>query len=169
MEQIWMNGKREIRSRWKDLDDYKGLHVTRVGAMCFKDGKICLIRSGGGKKWVIPGGKPEKDESMEQALRRELDEEATLTVKNIKLLGATENFIKDNPKKNEGDHFFKLFFTADITELNPQTEDPDAGVTRERIFIRPEEFKDYIDWGPLSDAIKARIYQFLQASVADNH
>jgi len=153
MEQIWTHGKREIRSRWKDLDDYEGLHITRVGALCFKDGKICLIKSDGGKKWVIPGGKPEKGESMEQALKREIDEEATLDIENIRLMGATENFIKDNPKKNEGNHFFQLVFAADITELKPQTEDPDNGVIRERIFIKPEEFKDYIDWGPLSDAI----------------
>jgi len=159
MEQIWTHEGRQIRSVWKDIDNYDGLHVTRVGALCFHDGKMCLVRSKGGKKWVIPGGRPETGESMIEALEREVDEEASMQIENIRLLGAKENHVKNNPLTKEGDHFFQLIFAADITELKPQTEDPDAGVIRERIFIKPEEFKDYIDWGPLSDAIMVRISQ----------
>jgi len=162
----WTHKKRTIRSEWRDVEGYAGLHVTRVAVLCQKDGKVCLVRSAGGNKWVFPGGKPEKDETLENAARREVSEEASLKIKNLILVGATENFVKDNPK--EGDHFFHLFFYSDIEEVQEPTDDPDLGRSRERIFVNPEDLQEYNNWGEMNKEFKARIYQLSLASEEDN-
>lgn len=66
--------------------------MTRVGiravAILRKDNKILLIhRSGNGKEfWVLPGGGKEENESVEEAVVREVEEEASIKCKIIKPL-----------------------------------------------------------------------------------
>ncbi len=75
-------------------------HVV-VDTIVITNGKILLVKraahlSNGGK-WAIVGGFVDRDETCEQAARRELKEEAGLDAKSIKFIK-----INDNPdRKNE--------------------------------------------------------------------
>jgi len=52
-----------------------------------------------GKSWSLPGGHPEGNETVEDAFRREVDEEACATVINLVYLGAQE---VNNPENQAG-------------------------------------------------------------------
>lgn len=66
--------------------------MTRVGiravAVLVKDDKVLLIhRTRDGKEfWVFPGGGVEEDEKIEEAVVREVEEEASIKCKIVKLL-----------------------------------------------------------------------------------
>lgn len=58
--------------------------IKVVGAILVKNGLIFCVQRGPGKSlaynWEFPGGKIEKDETMHQALQRELIEELSIEV-----------------------------------------------------------------------------------------
>jgi len=74
-------------------------HVV-VDAIVVKDGKIFLIRRGphltNGGKWAIPGGFLDRDETLEQAVIRELKEETGLKARSVKLFKFTDNPARKN-------------------------------------------------------------------------
>lgn len=76
-------------------------HVV-VDAIVVKDNKILLIKRAphliNGNKWAIPGGFLDRDETLEQAVLRELKEETGLIGKVVKLFK-----IIDNPKRKNED------------------------------------------------------------------
>jgi|SRR5699024_7592791 len=58
--------------------------IPVVGAIIVKDGKILCAQRGPTKtlpgKWEFPGGKIEQDETLQEALKREIQEELTCTI-----------------------------------------------------------------------------------------
>jgi len=96
---------------------------THVGAYGFiiKDGKIALIKKArGGYKGLldIPGGGIEHTESPEDALKRELMEEAGVTVKNYQLLKATSRTFKwdVDEKLIEDLHHIGILYKVEVLE-----------------------------------------------------
>jgi ADP-ribose pyrophosphatase YjhB (NUDIX family) len=82
--------------------------VVTVGAIVERpDGKILLVRT---HKWRdrfgLPGGKVERGERLENALRRELLEETSLVVRNARLLLAQESI--DSPEFHRSAHMVLL-------------------------------------------------------------
>src|SRR5260221_8643205 len=70
---------------------------------------ICLTADGGlvligndGKRWGLPGGRPEKEESWVQTLHRELLEEACAKVVRARLLGFTRGRCVAGPEEGLG-------------------------------------------------------------------
>lgn len=62
-------------------DDLFARPVCTVGALIFREGKVLMIRTDKWSgKWGIPGGKVERGETAEDALRREVLEETALTL-----------------------------------------------------------------------------------------
>ncbi len=64
------------------------------GAKCLvqNDGKTLFVRlSYGHKGWTVPGGKVNKNESFEDAIRREVKEEVGIILNEIKLIGEYVN------------------------------------------------------------------------------
>ncbi len=61
--------------------------TTQVSAVCFTPDDQIVMISSDGKTWNIPGGHPENDESLDDALKREILEESCCEVIKHSLMG----------------------------------------------------------------------------------
>lgn len=127
--------------RWdssENVDKFQPYNM--VDAICFNDkGKILIQFEYG--KWRIPGGGPEVGESYSQTLVRELKQEISIDVSDIKLLGA---FSVDGP---DNKRFFQLGVFCKVKQMNERTIDPEDGTIDQIKFVSPEELNDFVDWG----------------------
>ncbi|MBE2181559.1 MAG: NUDIX domain-containing protein [Chthoniobacterales bacterium] len=100
--------------------------VATVGALIGRDGKLLMIRtrkwSG---KWGIPGGKIERGEAAEDALRREVLEETGLRLRDVRFVMAQD--CVDSEEFHRPAHFLLLNYTADAesgeVRLNEEAEE----------------------------------------------
>lgn len=77
-----------------DIIDAEGFR-TNVGIVLMRqDGDVFLGRRAGGKGWQFPQGGVRSDESLEQALYRELHEEIGLAREDVELLGRTARWLR---------------------------------------------------------------------------
>ncbi len=85
----------------------------RVAAIIVQDDSILLVRhvKDGQTYWLLPGGGVEFGESLEEALVRELQEEANLDIKVKDLVIANDSLPPDRHR-----HVLNLYFTAEIVD-----------------------------------------------------
>jgi 8-oxo-dGTP diphosphatase len=82
-----------------------------VGLLLWKDSKVALIKRAGvygTSTWAPPGGHVEFGESAIEAARRETTEEVGIEVKNLTILGFTEDF---TPEYNT--HYITIWVQGD--------------------------------------------------------
>ena len=138
----------------------KGLmHRTVFFFILNKQGRVFVNKRAESKEFydgyhsILFGGHVSKGQTYEDAVKREVQEEADLKIKNIKRVG----YIKVIPRDGSKIHYL-LRYTAFVDKINNQTEDPAVGEILERKFIDPKEICKYIDWGncefQLNKAIK---------------
>lgn len=76
-------------------------HVT-IDALIIQDGKVLMVKRAKhlneGGKWALVGGFVERDETIEQAVQREVMEEAGYEINQLKLF-----LIRDNPGRPHED------------------------------------------------------------------
>ncbi len=74
--------------------------MTDVVAGCiFKDNRFLLARRKFGKfkgKWEFPGGKRKSDETLQEALKREILEELFVEIEVLNKIGENSFYISDN-------------------------------------------------------------------------
>jgi 8-oxo-dGTP diphosphatase len=97
-----------------------------ICAVSIKDNKILLVKKQ--KIWILPGGKPEKEESDIQCLVREINKEELpgTKLKNIQFYQITEGLA---PHKKDVLQI-KVYFANIIGEINPSAEIKDAVWTK---------------------------------------
>lgn len=133
-----------------NLTDYNP--ITQVYGIIFNEkGEILVCREKPEDKWQIPGGHPEKGETSDQTLVRELKEEVDVTIKEVVPLGVQKVEFPDNPNKKEGDLFYQVRYIAILDKLLPQTPDPANGNTWERKFVPVSKITEYIKWGNVGE------------------
>lgn len=98
------------RLRWRLL------HPVMVGArvILIRDREVLLIRHTYREGWFFPGGGVDKGESLDEAARREAEEEAHATLRDVTLLGVYSNF-----EEGKSDHV-AMFYSRDF-DLRPFT------------------------------------------------
>jgi 8-oxo-dGTP pyrophosphatase MutT (NUDIX family) len=99
---------------------------------------------------MVPGGTVEDGEYPILALKRELQEEADIEIKNYKLIGFLEiefiNHITGFVRKHT-----EMWFVARIAKILPQTKDPATGYILARDFFDVEEMAyKFQRWGKIS-------------------
>lgn len=88
-----------------------------------------------GGKWMLPGGKLEKDESLFDALKREIEEETAIEIENEKEYINDYIFPRPNGELALGITFLVRAINDDV-KLNMKEYDDFA-------WIMPEELDDY--------------------------
>lgn len=85
-------------------------------------------------KWCLPGGKIDYEDTVEEAVRRELYEETNLTVNELKFL-----FYQDSlPLEAGGMHCINLYFECRCSGEIALNEE-----SSQFIFLRPEDVSSY--------------------------
>jgi 8-oxo-dGTP diphosphatase len=105
------------------LPKFSGRTVAAI--VEFSDDKLLLVKRGTRVfkgYWALPGGRVEKDESVEQAIIREVKEETGLDIEIIRKIGEYhEAGVKDNI---EYDYYPACFWTKPVGgEIKPQEEE----------------------------------------------
>lgn len=136
-----------FKASWKSTEDFSKIKpITQVYGICFdKNGKISIVNT---RKWNLPGGTPENGETPEETLKREVDEEADLDLKDVKPIGYQKI---ENLETHQIQYQLRYF--ANIEKIKPQTIDPANGKINERKFINPEDFSKYCPWGKVGDEV----------------
>ncbi|MFA6296246.1 MAG: NUDIX hydrolase [Patescibacteria group bacterium] len=91
------------------IDKKKIRNRVSVYAVIIDNGKILLTNSRNTNKLFLPGGEVENDETIDQALKRELREETGIKIKIKHFLNFKEVFFYYDPW-DEGYHNFSFFY-----------------------------------------------------------
>jgi 8-oxo-dGTP diphosphatase len=90
-----------------------------IGVFVFKDGKFLIQRrrgSHGTGTWSIPGGHLEFNEQFEETAKRELLEEAGVTICNVRFGAVTNDILA-----NEGKHYVSVWLMSATTKAATNT------------------------------------------------
>ncbi|MBO0781807.1 MAG: NUDIX hydrolase, partial [Ktedonobacteraceae bacterium] len=98
--------------------------VTSVRAVVRRgDDEVLVVREPNGKIYILPGGRREAGEDLEETLRREVLEETGWTLDNIDLLGCIHFHIlvpKPDGYAYSYPDFFQLVYVARAVEYRPE-------------------------------------------------
>jgi molecular chaperone GrpE len=120
-----------------------------VGAFIFNDKDELFLMKG--TKWhgkyIVPGGKVEMNETLEESLKREVKEEINLDIEDIKLIGLTDGLGLQKAYTKEDNHFVFVdnkAFAKDIKNIKLNSE------ASEYKWLKLEEWlkKDKAKFGP---------------------
>src|SRR3989338_8616861 len=77
------------------------------------------IGAHGANTWSLPGGHLEMYESIEEAAAREVLEETGVKIKHIKIIGFTNDIMK-----NENKHYITFFVESKLADGTPTIKEP---------------------------------------------
>lgn len=85
---------------------------VEVRAAIFRDGRVLLVREASEGRWTLPGGWVDVNEAPSQAVAKEVEQEAGLQVRPVKLAA-----VYDRDRHGHGPspfHSWKVFFVCEI-------------------------------------------------------
>ncbi|HWZ65831.1 MAG TPA: NUDIX hydrolase [Patescibacteria group bacterium] len=88
--------------------------VVVCSAVIERDGSFLVVKEfkkSASGKWGIPGGKLEEGETIQQCLKREVQEETGFSIKSYSLIR-----IVNKPMTHEGNTVIKFIFLCDLSE-----------------------------------------------------
>ena len=112
--------------------------VKQVYGIVFSDDFKILLRVEDGK-YKLTGGKPEKDESYEDTLKREYIEELNVELDNVSYLGYL--LVEENDLL-----YAQVRMVAKIKKINDTCIDPAMGKTYGRELVDCNKVKDYLKY-----------------------
>lgn len=115
--------------------------TTQVLGLCFTPGGRIVLVSGNETDWTLPGGSPEEQETLEEALAREVWEEARARIVNCTYIGCQR---VEDPGRHDGPTLYyqtRFWARVEMAPFSPQFE------TVARKLVRPDEFLSTLTWG----------------------
>lgn len=138
MKFIVKNKGEDYEFEWIDETNFEDLDkVTHVEGFFYDDeNKICVVDCEHDGKWTRPGGGRERGETSDEALYREIKEEADLDLGELKRIG----YYKISKNGEVIEHHPK--YVAKIKQIKEQTINPDEGIISKRKFVSEDEFRE---------------------------
>ncbi len=143
-------GGREYELEWipndgTDLVQYSP--VTQAYGICITpENTAAVVSEDEGSNWTLPGGSVEPGETLVETLVREVDEEADVTIKDIRLLGLQKS-------TSGGRTIYQARFVCRVDEVKEQTIDPAKGKVLVRKFVPVLKLNEYLKWRKIGDEI----------------
>lgn len=151
---------------WSDNMEFPDGHKSTYGYLEFKDGAHAVVIDKNNKiilfkqyrypikkmVWNIPGGKIDKNETPEQAVKRETEEEIHIKIKSIEQLGKTWHFCG---AFNNEKHYLFLAYTDDIAKNGGENNESIKNVQS----FSAEEILNMIDRGEIEENYVANALQ----------
>lgn len=141
VEEIDWKGTQYVLEFFKIHDFSKIAPKTQAAGICFTDDDNVVLYKNIEGYFGLPGGTIEEDETPEQALRREVMEEATCKILTFGPIGYFRTFKKEDPSYVS----YQLRYWAKV-ELLEETPDP-AGKSTGRVVISFGGAASKLGWG----------------------
>ncbi len=124
----------------------------RVAAIIVREGQLLLVehRKRGQRYWVLPGGRLEGRETLDAALRRELEEELRLEARVGPLVIVCESLAPDR-------HVVNLIFQSEIGESAEPQLDPRDPVLAGWQWVSVDQLPRLDFRPPIAEAVQAAI------------
>lgn len=132
--------------KWIETSVPRGLEIRQVYGFIFAPDHCLLVLENEGI-YALPGGRPERDETMSQTLSRESLEEAQISIGSVEYLGY--QYVKE-------ENFAQVRMVALLDQLMEEAPDPTTGRQYRRIWVAPERANELLKWGVSGDQQIAR-------------
>lgn len=146
---------------YEDTDSFDDLEYKKcfqTYAVCFYKGLLVIAKGNYGdtqKGWGIIGGRIEAGETLEQTLRREVQEESNMKILSFKPIGYQKAV---NTK--DGSFNYQLRYVCTVEPIGPFVSDPGKAIDEIKL-IKPRDYKKYFDWGRIGDRIMDRAFEIM--------
>lgn len=162
-ENVNISGKEEPRFAWL-REAHPRYPEPVVGPIIYNDaGEVLLIKNSKWTNWSIPGGHIEWGEKMEEALRREIEEETSLQIDKIEFITAADGIKPPHFLKEK--HFIFLNFFAHLAGGEPQL----SNEMTEYVWVKPEKALKEFSMAPsIVDLLEEFIRRQAGANAEDN-
>jgi ADP-ribose pyrophosphatase YjhB (NUDIX family) len=130
------------------LVNLEGKIFQSVASYCFFNEQLVVVYAESKGKWSIPGGHIEEGETYEEGAIREVLEETNMRVIKQRLLGYQDVY--------EPGGIARQIRLVSIVEPNGLFVSDSDGEITEIKLIKPEEHKDYLNWGKIGDHLMSR-------------
>jgi ADP-ribose pyrophosphatase YjhB (NUDIX family) len=143
--------EQEFKVIYRDVDSTSeliGRIVLGVFGYCFFKDKLVIVYDATKGYWTPIGGSVEEGESLEEAVIREVHEEANMKVLRQTVIGYQDALTTKGIKTR----------TRSVCIVEPYGDfisDPDGDITEIKL-IDPSEYKKYFDWGVIGDHVMER-------------
>lgn len=142
------------------FDDLDPILCRQSYGICFYENKLVIVFGYfGGKEdeWGFPGGRIEKGETFEDALRREIKEESNMEVLSFLPIG-----YQKGSKLGQNNFAYQLRYVCKVRPYGEFVSDPAGGVIKATKLVDPTEYKKYVlNWGRIGDRSVERALELL--------
>lgn len=125
-----------------DVDDFDEIPdelKLKAHAVCVHDGKMLIVNHPEWDIWSIPGGTRDGEETIEETLKREIQEETNCEVINFIPIAYQKIISPDGSK-----YHYRLQYLCDVTPLGEFKSDV-VGNINKISWIEPNKFEEYIE------------------------
>lgn len=136
---------------YRDIEneaEFGNRKIKAVHGYCFYGDKLVIVYAADKGRWTFPGGNAEKDESIRDAVTREVHEESNMKV-------IRQHFIGYQDVSEPQGIISQTRSICLVEPYGPFVSDPDGDITEIKL-IDPKDYKQYVDWGVVGDHIMAR-------------
>ena len=143
-----------------NFDDLDPALCKQSYGICFCDNKLLIVFgyfAGKEDEWGFPGGRIEKSETFEDALKREIKEESNMEVLSFLPIG-----YQKGSKIGQSDFAYQLRYACKVRPYGEFVSDPAGGVIKAIKLVDPADYKKYLfNWGKIGDRSVERALSLL--------
>lgn len=142
-----------------DIDNFNEIPdelKLKAHAVCIHDGKMLIVHHPEWDIWSIPGGTRENGESIEETLKREIEEETNCEVLDYKPIAYQKIISPDGSK-----YHYRLQYLCNVIPFGEFKGDI-AGNVNKIVWIEPRNFEEYIENKEFKKMIIRRALEILK-------